>query len=91
MTVDIQREIQHPEGRRLLIGRWRSGYTVAVFHKGCFHSIGGWDGSTGDTHIFRSGVRDGQDNLVRERQVQWCSQLPSEQLPSENIDPYWRD
>lgn len=95
--MDIQRTLTHPGGRKLLIGKWRGGYSVAVFHKGTYHSIGGFGGTcvvTGKPkappHAFETGVQDGQDHTVRLAQVQWCQNLSADQLPTEDIDPHWR-
>ena len=94
---DIQRRASHPGGRELLIGKWRGGYSVAVKHKGMFHSIGSWGGTDPSTgrpdaapHAFKNGVSDGQDYETRIEQVRWCSQLPADHLPTDDIDPHWR-
>jgi len=94
---DFQRKITHTDGRELLIGKWRGGYSVAMKHKGTYHSIGSWGGvdpATGQPnaapHAFQSGVADGQDYKTRYQLVLRCSRLPASSLPTEDIDPHWK-
>jgi hypothetical protein len=76
---DYRRKHEHPDGALLSVSLFRGSYHVAA--KG--HYIGGF-GKRHGTHAFKTGVRVGS-YAQRLEWVEWASQLPPQDLPTDDI------